>query len=62
MSIFGQNVHAVPSAFGNGTNLQNGLMEPQEYAKEMICELEAARPKYLISIAMVYLWLRIRFR
>ena len=39
-----------------------GLMEPQKYAQqmqqEMIREIEAARPKYLISVAMVYSWLR----
>ena len=39
-----------------------GLMEPQEYAQqmqqEMIREIEAARPKYLISVAMAYSWLR----
>ncbi len=39
-----------------------GLMEPQKYAQqmqqEMIREIEAARPKYLISVAMFYSWLR----
>jgi hypothetical protein len=39
-----------------------GLMEPQKYAQqmqqEMIREIEAARPKYLISVAMNYSWLR----
>ncbi len=39
-----------------------GLMEPQKYAQqmqqEMIREIEEARPKYLISVAMVYSWLR----
>jgi Dolichyl-phosphate-mannose-protein mannosyltransferase len=39
-----------------------GLMEPQKYAhrmqQEMIRDIEAARPKYLISIAMEYSWLR----
>ena len=39
-----------------------GLMEPQKYAQqmqgEMIREIEASRPKYLISIAMAYSWLR----
>ena len=39
-----------------------GLMEPQEYAhqmqQEMIHEIENARPKYLISVAMTYSWLR----
>src|SRR5262249_44641161 len=39
-----------------------GLMEPQRYAhemqQEMIREIEQARPKYLISIAMAYSWLR----
>jgi hypothetical protein len=39
-----------------------GLMEPQKYAQqmqqEMISGIEAARPKYLISVAMVYSWLR----
>ena len=39
-----------------------GLMEPQKYAQqmqqEMIREIEAARPKYLISVAMDYSWLR----
>ena len=39
-----------------------GLMEPQKYAQqmqqEMIREIEAARPKYLISVAVVYSWLR----
>ena len=39
-----------------------GLMEPQKYAQqmqqEMIREIEAARPKYLVSVAMVYSWLR----
>ena len=39
-----------------------GLMEPQKYAQqmqqEMIREIEAARPKYLLSVAMVYSWLR----
>jgi hypothetical protein len=39
-----------------------GLMEPQKYAQqmqqEMICEIEGARPKYLVSVAMVYSWLR----
>jgi hypothetical protein len=38
------------------------LMEPQKYAhqmqEEMIREIEGARPKYLISVAMVYSWLR----
>jgi len=39
-----------------------GLMEPQKYAqqmqREMIREIEDARPKYLISVAMAYSWLR----
>jgi hypothetical protein len=39
-----------------------GLMEPQQYAhhmqQEMIHEIEDARPKYLISVAMAYSWLR----
>ena len=39
-----------------------GLMEPQKYAhrmqQEMIHEIEAARPKYLISVSMEYSWLR----
>jgi hypothetical protein len=39
-----------------------GLMEPQKYAQqmqhEMIREIEEARPKYLILVAMVYSWLR----
>jgi 4-amino-4-deoxy-L-arabinose transferase-like glycosyltransferase len=39
-----------------------GLMEPQKYAQqmqqEMIREIEASRPKYLISVAMNYSWLR----
>jgi hypothetical protein len=39
-----------------------GLMEPQKYAhqmqEEMIREIEGARPKYLISVAMGYSWLR----
>jgi hypothetical protein len=39
-----------------------GLMEAQKYAhqmqQEMIREIEAARPKYLISVAMAYSWLR----
>jgi len=39
-----------------------GLMEPQKYAQqmqqEMIREIEAVRPKYLISVAMNYSWLR----
>jgi len=39
-----------------------GLMEPQKYAQqmqqEMIREIAAAHPKYLISVAMVYSWLR----
>ncbi|PYL22130.1 MAG: hypothetical protein DMF44_12070 [Verrucomicrobia bacterium] len=39
-----------------------GLMEPQKYAhhmqEEMIREIEDARPKYLISVAMGYSWLR----
>jgi hypothetical protein len=39
-----------------------GLMEPQKYAhhmqQEMIRDIEAARPKYLVSIAMEYSWLR----
>jgi hypothetical protein len=38
------------------------LMEPQKYAQqmqqEMIREIESARPKYLISVAMSYSWLR----
>ena len=38
------------------------LMEPQKYAQqmqqEMIREIERARPKYLISVAMNYSWLR----
>jgi hypothetical protein len=37
-------------------------MEPQKYAQqmqqEMIREIESARPKYLISVAMSYSWLR----
>ena len=41
-----------------------GLMEPQKYAQqmqeEMIREIEAARPKYLVSVAMEYSWLRRR--
>jgi 4-amino-4-deoxy-L-arabinose transferase-like glycosyltransferase len=39
-----------------------GLMEPQQYAQqmqqEMIREIEGARPKYLISVAMGFSWLR----
>ena len=39
-----------------------GLMEPQKYAEqmqqEMIREIETGRPKYLISVAVVYSWLR----
>jgi hypothetical protein len=39
-----------------------GLMESQKYAQqmqqEMIREIEAARPKYLVSVAIVYSWLR----
>jgi hypothetical protein len=39
-----------------------GLMESQKYAQqmqqEMIREIEGARPKYLVSITMVYSWLR----
>jgi hypothetical protein len=39
-----------------------GLMEPQKYAhqmqEEMIGEIENGRPKYLISVAMNYSWLR----
>src|SRR5262249_41879317 len=39
-----------------------GLMEPQKYAhqmqQEMIQEIENARPKYLISVAMADSWLR----
>jgi hypothetical protein len=39
-----------------------GLMEPQKYAhqmqQEMIHEIEDAHPKYLISVAMAYSWLR----
>jgi hypothetical protein len=39
-----------------------GLMEPQKYAhqmqQEMIHEIGEARPKYLISVAMAYSWLR----
>jgi len=39
-----------------------GLMEPQKYAQqmqqEMIREIEAVPPKYLISVAMNYSWLR----
>ena len=39
-----------------------GLMEPQKYAQqmqqEMIRDIEAARPKYLISVAMNYSWLQ----
>jgi hypothetical protein len=39
-----------------------GLMEPQKYAhqmqEEMIREIEAARPKYLISVATGYSWLQ----
>ena len=39
-----------------------GLMEPQKYAQqmqeEMIREIEVARPKYLISVAIAYSWLR----
>jgi Dolichyl-phosphate-mannose-protein mannosyltransferase len=39
-----------------------GLMESQKYAhqmqEEMIREIEGARPKYLISVAMGYSWLR----
>ena len=39
-----------------------GLMERQKYAErmqqEMIHEIEAARPKYLVSVAIVYSWLR----
>ena len=37
-------------------------MEPQKYAQqmqqEMIREIEATRPKYLVSVANVYSWLR----
>jgi hypothetical protein len=39
-----------------------GLMEPQKYAQqmqqEMIREIEGARPKYLVSVAIGYSWLR----
>jgi hypothetical protein len=39
-----------------------GLMESQKYAQQMqqdmIREIEAARPKYLVSVAIVYSWLR----
>ena len=39
-----------------------GLMESQKYAQqmqqEMIQEIEHARPKYLVSVAMAYSWLR----
>ena len=39
-----------------------GLMEPQKYAQQMqqelIREIEHGRPKYLISVAMAYSWLR----
>jgi hypothetical protein len=39
-----------------------GLMESQKYAQqmqqEMIREIEGARPKYLVSVAIVYSWLR----
>src|ERR1700745_2235451 len=39
-----------------------GLMEPQKYAEqmqqEMIREIERARPKYLVSVAIVYSWRR----
>jgi len=39
-----------------------GLMEPQKYAEqmqqEMIREIEGARPKYLLSVAIMYSWLR----
>ena len=39
-----------------------GLMEPQKYAhqmqEEMIREIESAPPKYLVSVAMNYSWLR----
>ncbi len=39
-----------------------GLMEPQKYAhhmqEEMIREIQGARPKYFISVAMNYSWLR----
>ena len=39
-----------------------GLMESQKYAQqmqqEMIREIEGTRPKYLVSVAMVYSWLR----
>jgi hypothetical protein len=39
-----------------------GLMEPQKYAhqmqEQMIREIEGARPKYLVSVAMGYSWLR----
>ncbi|PYI73236.1 MAG: hypothetical protein DMF08_04080 [Verrucomicrobia bacterium] len=39
-----------------------GLMEPQKYVhhmqEEMIREIEDARPKYLISVAIGYSWLR----
>ena len=39
-----------------------GLMEPQKYAsqmqKEMIREIEGASPKYLVSVAMGFSWLR----
>jgi hypothetical protein len=38
------------------------LMEPQQYARrmqrEMIGEIENARPKYLVSVAMAFSWLR----
>jgi hypothetical protein len=40
-----------------------GLMEPQKYAqqmqREMIRQIEDARPKYLISVATAYSWLRL---
>lgn len=39
-----------------------GLMEPQKYASQMqqdiIREIESARPKYLVSVAMDYSWLQ----
>jgi hypothetical protein len=39
-----------------------GLMEPQKYApqmqQEMIHEIEAGRPRYLILVSMEYSWLR----
>lgn len=62
MSIFGQTAHAIPSAFDDGIHLYlwvNGAAKIRAAdATGDDRELEAARPKYLISVAMVYSWLR----